>query len=540
MTALPINIDELLKGQIVEWERLEFKKGWNPEDIIHTICAFANDINNWGGGYLVIGIEEKDGQPIFPPIGLSPNKLNEFQKELVNLGYKLRPNYHPIVAPVNFQEKMILLIWCPGGQTRPYQAPETLGKNTAHTYFIRRNSTTVKAQTKDIQRLHEMTNQVPFDDRICHQAELKDLQIGIIKDFLRDVKSDLLSEIDKIPFTQLCQQMQIIQGPKEYLKPLNIGLMMFNHNPEKFFPCTRIEIVDFHDEVGDSFSEKIFKGPIHIQLREALRYIQSMFIKEEIRKRPDRAEADRFYNYPYVALEEALANAVYHKDYGQREPIEVSIKPDRIEILSFPGPLPPLKIEDLNKGSVRIRTYRNRRIGDFLKELHLTEGRCTGVIKIRKSMDNNGSPPAIFATDENHLYFLTVLPIHPEATKKISSIDINPPSAVETHQRAGVFSTETHQRAGVFSTDTLPDELKLFIKNLGKRPTTKALQIVIQKLCSWHPLTAQQLTELLKKTDKKHLVRSHLTPMIDLGILKYAYPGGKNFQDQAYTVPHFQ
>jgi hypothetical protein len=29
----------------------------------------------------------------------------------------------------------------------------------------------------------------------------------------------------------------------------------------------------------------------------------SMFIKEEIRKRPDRAEADRFYNYPYVALE---------------------------------------------------------------------------------------------------------------------------------------------------------------------------------------------------------------------------------------------
>ena len=44
MTALPINVDELLKGQIVEWERLEFKKGWNPEDVIHTMCAFANDL----------------------------------------------------------------------------------------------------------------------------------------------------------------------------------------------------------------------------------------------------------------------------------------------------------------------------------------------------------------------------------------------------------------------------------------------------------------------------------------------------------------
>jgi len=88
--------------------------------------------------------------------------------------------------------------------------------------------------------------------------------------------------------------MQIIQGPVGYLKPLNIGLMMFNSNPEQFFPYARIEIVDFHDEVGDSFSEKIFKGPIHIQLKEALRYLQSIFIKEEIRKRADRAEADRF------------------------------------------------------------------------------------------------------------------------------------------------------------------------------------------------------------------------------------------------------
>lgn len=132
MTALPINIEELLKGQIVEWERLECKKGWNPEEIIHTICAFANDMNNWGGGYLIIGVEEDRGRLIFPPIGLPINKIDEMQKDLVNLSYRLRPNYHPIVAPVIFQEKMILVIWCPGGQTRPYQAPDTLSKNAPY------------------------------------------------------------------------------------------------------------------------------------------------------------------------------------------------------------------------------------------------------------------------------------------------------------------------------------------------------------------------------------------------------------------------
>ena len=89
-----------------------------------------------------------------------------------------------------------------------------------YSYFIRRNSTTVKAQTKDIQRLHEMANQVPFDDRICHQASLKIFRLVLIKDFLREVKSDLISEVDKIPFEQLCRQMQIVQGPEEYLKAI--------------------------------------------------------------------------------------------------------------------------------------------------------------------------------------------------------------------------------------------------------------------------------------------------------------------------------
>ena len=74
--ALPINTNQLLNGKTVEWDRLEFKKGWNPEEIIHTLCAFANDINNWGGGYVIIGIDEKDGIPILPSKGLPINSFS--------------------------------------------------------------------------------------------------------------------------------------------------------------------------------------------------------------------------------------------------------------------------------------------------------------------------------------------------------------------------------------------------------------------------------------------------------------------------------
>ncbi len=36
-----IHIDHLLNGKAVEWERLEFKAGWNPLDVLHTVCAFC-------------------------------------------------------------------------------------------------------------------------------------------------------------------------------------------------------------------------------------------------------------------------------------------------------------------------------------------------------------------------------------------------------------------------------------------------------------------------------------------------------------------
>ena len=62
--GIPTNIKTLLTGEVVEWARIEFKETWDAEASLKTICAFANDIDNWGGGYIVIGVKEKDGRQI--------------------------------------------------------------------------------------------------------------------------------------------------------------------------------------------------------------------------------------------------------------------------------------------------------------------------------------------------------------------------------------------------------------------------------------------------------------------------------------------
>jgi ATP-dependent DNA helicase RecG len=62
----------------------------------------------------------------------------------------------------------------------------------------------------------------------------------------------------------------------------------------------------------------------------------------------------------------------------------------------------------------------------------------------------------------------------------------------------------------------------------------KELHLLIQELCAWRSLTAQQLVDLLQKKDKKHFVRSHLTPMIKEGKLKYLFPLNEGAPNQAY------
>ncbi len=415
--ALPINIEQLISGKSVEWERLEFKGGWNPEDILHTICAFANDINNWGGGYIIVGIDEDNGIPILPPVGLQQNQFDGIQKELVELCHLAEPYIQVVSEPVPYMDKHILVIWVPGGSERPYKAPTTLGAKGQKRYYIRSGSVSKIANKQEEERLFALASKIPFDDRINHEAEIEELNLGIIREYLHEVQSELSGESIMIPFKDLCWQMQIIGGTTEYVKPKNIGLLMFSNKPEKRIPCARIELVHFLNDDGDAFNEKIFTGPIHKQLKDVLAYFKQSVIEERVTKVPMEEKANRCYNYPYEAIEEAVANAVYHKSYDKRAPIEIRIYENFIEILSFEGPMPPITQSDLTKERISNRFYRNRRIGDFLKELHLTEGRSTGFPKIYKHIRKNGSPEPKFETDDQNSYFLTTFYIHPAFIK---------------------------------------------------------------------------------------------------------------------------
>lgn len=66
--ALAINIEDLLNKQKIESNRIEFKKGWNPASIYHSVCAFANDFDDLGGGYILVGVDSDDAGMAIRPV----------------------------------------------------------------------------------------------------------------------------------------------------------------------------------------------------------------------------------------------------------------------------------------------------------------------------------------------------------------------------------------------------------------------------------------------------------------------------------------
>jgi len=421
---IPLKIETLLEGRVVEHDRVEYKAGWNPSDTIHTICAFANDYSNVNGGYVVIGIEAIDGVPLLPPKGVPREQLDGVQKEIFQYCNLIQPRFLPKIEIVDFKNTGTYLLYlrCSAGDSGPYQAPVDVyskkeeGKKPDRTtkYWIRLGSVTTAAKSGELSELFDKFNSVPYDDRVNRSATIDCIRRGYLEDFLRESNSSLVSEVDVRSLADLLVSLEVANETDTDIAIRNIGILMFADKPEKLIPGAQIDMVRFNTpdaEASNDFSEKTFTGPIHVQVRDALNYINTTVIDKKVVKVQNQAESESYYSYPYNALEEVLVNAQFHKSFRDPEPVEIRIYVDCIQVINFPGPAKWIDMEKFAAGKVRARKYRNRRIGEFFKEIDLSEKQSTGISKILRELKQNDSPPPEFETDEERTYLTTTIRI---------------------------------------------------------------------------------------------------------------------------------
>jgi len=413
--ALPTSLKNILDNSIVEQARVEYKSDWNPQSILHTICAFANDIDNFSGGYIIIGIEEKDGIPIRPIKGLELNKIDLIQKEILEYCHKcIEPKYVPLIDVQIIDEKKCIVVWCYSGLDRPYKCLDDVyvkeSKNKS--YFIRKGSSSIKTTTQAEKELFSLSGIIPYDDRINYNTSLNDLNINLIRKYLFDINSNLLSLSESMSLEELCENLQITSGPKEAIHPRNVGLLFFSYNPEKYIPYSYIDLTIIYDPTGEGMIEKQFKGPINIQYFDVMQFIKNNIIEEKIFKISGQMEAKRYFNYPYESIEELVGNALLHKNYQYHEPISIRITKETFEITSIPGFDSSINEKDILTFSPKTRKYRNRRIAEFMKELHIAEAKNTGYPTIIKYLKQNESAMPIIEMDGERSYVTVIIPIN--------------------------------------------------------------------------------------------------------------------------------
>lgn len=420
--SLPINVEDLLRKQKIESNRIEFKKGWNPDKIYHTICAFANDLDNIGGGYILVGVEEDEyGRAKRPVVGIPIESLDKIQRDMIGFNNKIEPYYMPRTDVEEVDGKLVLAIWVPTGANRPYNVRERVSSNTPTPvkWYVRSGTSSIEAKGEIMDELRDMASRVPFDDRGNPDIALTDLSPALVLDYLQTINSKLAKDFDKQSFVDLLEQMDLLVGPSEKRMIKNVAAMMFGKNPSKFFPTTQVDIVIFPEGCVQNPNNMIeipkIIGTVPQMINKTLDYLRTNVIKQRIIKPKDRAESIKFFNYPYQALEESVVNALYHRDYQEREPVEITIEPDKISILSYAGPDRSISMEAIEKAErLKSRRYRNRRLGDYLKELQLSEGRATGIPTIQDELRKNGSGAARIETDLDRSYFLIEIPCREE------------------------------------------------------------------------------------------------------------------------------
>ena len=197
-----------------------------------------------------------------------------------------------------------------------------------------------------------------------------------------------------------------------------MGIMMFCEHPDRFFPYTYVQMTLFsqgsieNPSVSEDFPN--ITGSVPQMIQATMERFRNLFIREKVIKVPNQMEALRIMNYPYQAIEEAVVNDFYHRDYMSCEPVTIEIEPDCISIMNFPGIDRSISGKTIAEGKRFVsRYYRNRRLGEFLKELDLSEGHSSGIPTIQEELENNGSPRAEFFTVEDRRAMRIRIPIHP-------------------------------------------------------------------------------------------------------------------------------
>jgi ATP-dependent DNA helicase RecG len=410
-----IDLIELSKR---ESERVEWKENVaDIEDVIRTAVAFANDYSNLGGGYIVCGAKESKDEHGFQKliqIGLTSSRLKEIEgKVLSDLREKTFPSIVPLTdeIPITGEKRILIFIIPATDEAHSYRAT---GKDSS-TYYVRIGRETREARNGILRELLVKKNKLAYwDKRINSNATIDDIDLISLREYLKEMLlwdnnkalEDYLSATESL--SSFVPPLSGKEKLSDILRPRNFTLLLFSKDPLKYFSgaYTVVSIYKGIDRSEPSAERHQLTGSIIEQARKAIQILNT----ESYTAFDKNDNIPNQLKYPIRALQEAVINAIVHRDYEIEEPARITVFSDRIEIHS-PGSLPRAIDKDKFIMGKANPFWRNQALAYFFNKLQLAQAEGQGIPTIIRTMKEEGCPSPKFDIDIESV--TCILPANP-------------------------------------------------------------------------------------------------------------------------------
>jgi ATP-dependent DNA helicase RecG len=347
-----MKITELIQQQ--EGRRIEFKESLpTVSDLAKTIVAYAND----AGGELFIGIKNEPREIT----GIAEDEVMAFEEQISNF---IHDHCHPVIIPeISFhgiEGRRFIKVQIYRGSNLPYYL-KSKGK-VAGTY-IRVGSTNRHADAEIIAALERQRRNISFDSELVHDKPLADISLEPFQEFFKEKTGEALTDAT-------LRKLELLKDFQGSLLPTNAYVLFSDCQvKQELFPYAKIECARFKGSSSHEFlDQKTVDGNIAVQAEAAYNFVLRHINRGATVK---GVYTESRWEYPVVAIREALRNAVVHRDYSLAgKDIKVAIYDDMLEITSPGNLLPSI---DFNEMDARQSDIRNKVIAPVFKKLGIID-----------------------------------------------------------------------------------------------------------------------------------------------------------------------
>lgn len=382
-------LEELLAD--LESDQSERKASLSDKETIRkNICAFANDLpNNNKPGYIFVGAND-DGSCAHLEI------TDELLLNLVEMRSDILPFPSTVVEKKRVNGCELAVI-----EVMPHAVPPVRRNGRV---WIRVGPSLRQASAEDERILTEKNRylNIPPDLQVIDSAKFEDIDRKLFEVTYMPsaVAPDVLEQNQRSIEQQLASFRFVVEKDEELI-PTALGVLIAGFEPRAYIPGAYIQFVrfdglDLSDPIKD---EKEFTGPIIDQLR-MVEEILKLNISTSIDLTSESTER-RLPDYPLVALQQIVRNAILHRSYEISSPMKVYWFSDRVEIFSPGGPFGI--VNENNFGELGICDYRNPNLAEAIKNLGYIQRFGVGLPMAKDALEKNGNPELKFSIDNSYI-----------------------------------------------------------------------------------------------------------------------------------------